>query len=226
MLVDRRFGKAAAVLAALYLLGGTCFAANPQNGDNSIAIRAGYHICLTGEFRKIVSIDLEDPDLYALARLTDEEVFPILKSHCAATRSSLLSLAGDPQKARQALDEEDAEGQKTVPDKLKRVRPEMAKTVRMIRAPGPRSAIPLSEPNVGFYPSAALRNNEQGTSNATYTVGVDGRVSDCSAEGATEALNVATCRMIQRHWRYAPAVDAKNQPVSEVRKKSLTFSIR
>jgi TonB family protein len=67
------------------------------------------------------------------------------------------------------------------------------------------------------YPVAALIEREEGT--VSFVAGVDpaGRVSDCMiAQGSGSAsLDLATCTIVQRRARYAPARDARGQAVAD-----------
>lgn len=74
------------------------------------------------------------------------------------------------------------------------------------------------------YPDAANRNRESGTSVAHFTIGTDGRVSDCSASGATSSLNEATCRLIRQRFRYRPATQS-GTPVSSQGTRRVTWRL-
>jgi periplasmic protein TonB len=58
------------------------------------------------------------------------------------------------------------------------------------------------------YPSAAQRNEEEGTVRVRLTVGANGRVSDCSVtqSSGSSSLDQATCRIIRSRARFTPAV--------------------
>jgi protein TonB len=77
------------------------------------------------------------------------------------------------------------------------------------------------------YPPAALRREEQGTVRASFTIGTDGRVTNCTivqSSGST-ALDSTTCRIIQSRFRYDPARDAFGNPVSETRTQPVSWRI-
>lgn len=59
------------------------------------------------------------------------------------------------------------------------------------------------------YPSAALRNEESGTTVVRLQVGVDGRASSCTVtkSSGSSTLDTATCRLIQVRSRFTPAED-------------------
>lgn len=66
------------------------------------------------------------------------------------------------------------------------------------------------------YPASALRQNAEGTTGITVTVGADGRVSACRviATSGNDALDEATCRTYTRRARFRPAVDAEGRPIA------------
>jgi periplasmic protein TonB len=74
------------------------------------------------------------------------------------------------------------------------------------------------------YPPSAIRNEEQGTTIATFTIGADGRISSCSAKGASTSLDQETCRQIQR-WRYKPAMGSDGNPIAETRTQRVTWRL-
>lgn len=59
------------------------------------------------------------------------------------------------------------------------------------------------------YPQAALRNEEQGTTAVSLSIGADGRVSDCSvtASSGSSSLDSTTCRILKSRARFTPARD-------------------
>jgi periplasmic protein TonB len=67
------------------------------------------------------------------------------------------------------------------------------------------------------YPSAAVRNEEQGTTRFRLGVGPDGRVTDCRVTGSSgsSALDSATCRLMKSRARFAPARDSDGRPASD-----------
>ena len=78
--------------------------------------------------------------------------------------------------------------------------------------------------NNDAYPTSSIRNEEQGTSMARFTIGADGRVSACSASGASPALDQEACRQILR-WKYKPATDTGGQPIAETRVQRVTWKL-
>lgn len=68
------------------------------------------------------------------------------------------------------------------------------------------------------YPRAAGEAGAEGTVQAHFEVGVDGRVSDCRVvrSSGNAELDATTCRLIERRFRYAPARDAQGRAVPDV----------
>ena len=66
------------------------------------------------------------------------------------------------------------------------------------------------------YPAAALRAEEEGTTQVRLTVGPDGKVTKCqlSRSSGSVALDRATCRLLQRRWQFHPALDRKGRPAT------------
>jgi len=215
-------------IATSFICATSASLAAPQTKLETDTILYSYHICLSGQFTEMSKIDFSTSEPYPLMKIEDADVIHQLESRCDATRTKLLAAAVDPVQAEKALAEFKIQEQKVFLDRLRKLRPVMAETIKTIRTPGPRAAIVLSQRGASGddYPPSAIRNEESGQSNATFTIGVDGLVSECSAIGATESLNEATCRVIQRHWKYAPAIDAQNRPVPEVRSASMNWVIQ
>ena len=77
----------------------------------------------------------------------------------------------------------------------------------------PRAARPLTDPSRWAserdYPGNALRRGDQGITRFEITVGVDGRVRDCTVtrtSGSAE-LDAATCAKVSERARFTPARD-------------------
>jgi protein TonB len=66
------------------------------------------------------------------------------------------------------------------------------------------------------YPRAASEAGAGGTVGVRYRVGVDGRVSQClvTRSSGNDALDAATCSLIERRFRFAPARDEAGRPVA------------
>jgi protein TonB len=77
------------------------------------------------------------------------------------------------------------------------------------------------------YPSSALRAEAQGTTVARFTIGPDGRVTSCTVTGSSgnAALDSTTCSLIQRRFRYRPAIGADGNPTSETKTQRIVWRI-
>jgi periplasmic protein TonB len=75
------------------------------------------------------------------------------------------------------------------------------------------------------YPASAKRNEESGTSVATFTIGPDGRVVSCNASGAGGTLDAETCRLIIRRFRFKPAMGSDGSPMSETKTQRVTWRL-
>jgi protein TonB len=69
------------------------------------------------------------------------------------------------------------------------------------------------------YPSDARRARLAGSVTVRFTVGIDGRASGCAVtrSSGVGSLDEATCRLIEKRFRYQPARDAAGRPVAEER---------
>ena len=67
------------------------------------------------------------------------------------------------------------------------------------------------------YPAAAQRNEEQGTTAVSLTVGTDGRVTDCrvTSSSGSSTLDAATCNILRRRARFTPARDSSGNPTTD-----------
>lgn len=75
------------------------------------------------------------------------------------------------------------------------------------------------------YPPSSIRNEESGTAVARFTIGPDGRVAECSASGASAALDAETCKLIMRRFRFKPAKDASGNAISETKTQRVTWRL-
>lgn len=75
------------------------------------------------------------------------------------------------------------------------------------------------------YPSSSIRNEEAGTSVATFTIGTDGRVTACNASGASPTLDAETCKLIIRRFRFKAALDTSGQPIAETKSQRVTWRL-
>jgi protein TonB len=66
------------------------------------------------------------------------------------------------------------------------------------------------------YPGRALREEREGTTSFRVTVGPDGKVTGCSVTGSSGSpeLDAATCSLVTRRARFAPAKDGEGNPTS------------
>ena len=67
------------------------------------------------------------------------------------------------------------------------------------------------------YPQSALRNEEQGTTAVSLTIGPNGRVSACNvtSSSGSSSLDSTTCSILTRRARFTPAKDQNGQPISD-----------
>jgi protein TonB len=67
------------------------------------------------------------------------------------------------------------------------------------------------------YPASAQAAGAEGTSQATITIGPDGRVAGCNIirSSGNNALDAATCNIIRRRAKYTPARDNNGNAVSD-----------
>jgi protein TonB len=77
------------------------------------------------------------------------------------------------------------------------------------------------------YPLSARIAGIEGVVAVRFTIQPDGRVSGCQvlkSSGSAE-LDTATCRLIERRFRYRAALDAQGRPIAEVATTSFTWGI-
>ena len=74
------------------------------------------------------------------------------------------------------------------------------------------------------YPTAAVRNEEQGTTRFRLGVGPDGKVTECTvtSSSGSSALDMTTCRLMRQRAKFTPARDSDGKPASD----SVTSAIR
>jgi protein TonB len=72
------------------------------------------------------------------------------------------------------------------------------------------------------YPRVALRTRAQGSVSVRYTVRADGAVEDCRIlrSSGHPVLDETTCRLIERRFRYRPALDRSGRPIEASESKS------
>ena len=77
------------------------------------------------------------------------------------------------------------------------------------------------------YPSSAQRAEAEGTSVARFTIGTNGRVSNCTivSSSGNNALDETTCRLIERRFRYRPAEDEQGNAMSETKTQRVVWRL-
>ena len=77
------------------------------------------------------------------------------------------------------------------------------------------------------YPASALRAEASGTTVARYTIGPDGRVTSCSVSSSSgnASLDSTTCSLIQRRFRFRPAIGADGNPTSETKTQRVVWRL-
>ncbi len=77
------------------------------------------------------------------------------------------------------------------------------------------------------YPQSALRNEEQGTTAVSMSVGANGRVTSCSvtSSSGSSALDNATCSILTRRARFTPAKDQNGQPISDTQSTRVSWRL-
>lgn len=95
----------------------------------------------------------------------------------------------------------------------------------------PQTATPKGNPGnwatSNDYPSRALREEREGTTRFSVTIGADGRVTGCSITGSSghPDLDDATCKNITRRARFNPAKDGNGQPTTGTYSNSVRWQI-
>lgn len=76
---------------------------------------------------------------------------------------------------------------------------------------------PASWASPDDYPSASLRNEEQGTTSFRVEIGTDGKVTSCAVTKSSgfPALDETTCKLVTRRARFKPAKDTSGNPVAD-----------
>jgi protein TonB len=77
------------------------------------------------------------------------------------------------------------------------------------------------------YPASALKVRAEGMVEVRYMVGPGGRVSSCAVQSSSgnAALDSATCSLVQRRFRFRPALDAKGSPTTEERRQHVLWRL-
>ena len=84
---------------------------------------------------------------------------------------------------------------------------------RLVRSPQPRRPAQVLV-TAEDYPASARARGAQGVVAFVLTVGVDGRVADCTVTRSSGAapLDFATCRLMRSRARFTPAMDRTGNP--------------
>lgn len=77
------------------------------------------------------------------------------------------------------------------------------------------------------YPSAALRQRQEGTTNVRLAIDRSGAVAGCDVVGTSgsAALDEETCKILKRRARYRPALDAGRRPVDSVEQQTVRWKL-
>lgn len=96
-----------------------------------------------------------------------------------------------------------------------------------------RSKVPVPAGNPGKwlrsedYPSAMLRNGNQGLVQFRLMVGADGKPTSCHIQRSTrpKELDDMVCHNLMRRARFTPALDAEGKPIASYFQSSVRFQI-
>lgn len=77
------------------------------------------------------------------------------------------------------------------------------------------------------YPLAAARQNKSGPVVVRYTVGVDGKVTECVPVVSADdpALDSRTCQLLKQRGRFEPALDTNGKPIAVNQIQTVTWSL-
>ncbi len=77
------------------------------------------------------------------------------------------------------------------------------------------------------YPSAAQRNEEQGTTAVRLDIGTNGRVTNCTvtSSSGSASLDSTTCRLLTSRARFTPARDDTGQATSDSVSTRITWRL-
>ena len=75
------------------------------------------------------------------------------------------------------------------------------------------------------YPQSALRNEEQGSTSVSLTIGANGRVSGCSVtwSSGSSSLDSTTCSILTRRARFTPAKDQAGNPIGDTTRTTVRW---
>jgi protein TonB len=77
------------------------------------------------------------------------------------------------------------------------------------------------------YPSASLRNNEEGVTRYRVDIGTDGKIVACTVTGSSghPGLDDTVCRLLPRRGRFNAAKDSSGQAVASVYSGAVRWQI-
>ncbi|BCA58177.1 energy transducer TonB [Sphingomonas sp. HMP6] len=77
------------------------------------------------------------------------------------------------------------------------------------------------------YPAESLRAGEEGDVTASWTIGTDGRVSDCKivVSSGHPLLDEATCKAMTLRARYTPAFDRLGKPIASQQSRKFAWRL-
>jgi len=77
------------------------------------------------------------------------------------------------------------------------------------------------------YPSADLRNGNQGTTGFQLDVGPDGKVTNCTVTSSSgfPSLDTKACQMLMRRARFSPAKDASGNGIAQTYRNRVRWQI-
>jgi TonB family protein len=79
--------------------------------------------------------------------------------------------------------------------------------------------------NYTDYPDGAARAGEQGYVTVSFTIGVDGRMTNCQVVHSSgfSVLDAVPCKVLPKRARFIPAKDAAGAPVATRGSTSMSF---
>lgn len=77
------------------------------------------------------------------------------------------------------------------------------------------------------YPARALRDEAEGVVTISYSIGSDGRVTDCRVTGSSgnADLDETSCSLMKRRGRFTPALDQAGNPMASSGTRRVTWQI-
>lgn len=186
-----------------------------------------YAICLSNSVILLFNYDINNKYLFPILSLKDENVYQIAKDTCAERRKAILQTANDGGITANLIDETDRQRESSFLILARNQRAVLTALAQEIRVLGPRKAVNLRKQIVddNDYPLGSLRAGDSGRVTATFTIGMDGKVTQCSATGASELLNSHTCTLIIQRSSYAPALDSNQRAIEQTGVQNIRWSV-